>query len=124
MENSRLKERILMEIEKIIAHSSARGKMTKKVQCFHEALIQKHYNATDVKIDYHRHRVNMNLVLDESGYDCSTVNLNLPILPMNLFFQSLSAFLKSCIQYDTNSIAFYAKLLKDFSSKNKQELVC
>lgn len=116
MENSRLKTRILREVEKIICRSSAKGKMTKKIQNFHEAIIKKHYNASDVKIDYHRRRIKMNIVLDDQAYDPKTVNVNLKTLHMNLFFMNMCAFLKSCIEQDNKSLAFYAKLVQDFST--------
>ncbi len=122
MENSGLKTRILMEIERTIARSSAKQKMTKKMQEFHMAIIKKHYNATDVKIDYHRHRVMMNIVVNDQGYKPEAVNVSLELLPMNLFFISLSAFLKSCLDTDAKSIAFYAKLIKDLTTPNKRQL--
>lgn len=122
METLNVKSRILMEMEKLIARSSAKGKMTKKIQSFHEAIIKKHYNASDVVIDYHRHRVKMNIVMDENGYDPKTVNMNLVILPMNLFFKNLREFLKSCLEGDPKSIAFYAKLITDLSSKKKIQM--
>ncbi len=122
MENSGLKTRILIEIERIIARSSAKQKMTKKMQEFHMAIIKKHYNATDVKIDYHRHRVLMNVVVNDQGYQPETVNLSLELLPMNLFFISLNAFLKSCLDTDAKSIAFYAKLIKDLTTSNERQL--
>ncbi|MDT0605918.1 hypothetical protein [Croceitalea rosinachiae] len=122
MENSRLKGRILMEIEKIIARSSAKGKMTKKVQDFHEAIIKKYYNASDAKIDYHRHRVKMNIIVDDTAYDPKTANINLKTLHTNLFFKNLHMFLRSCIEKDTKSLAFYAKLIRDFSSRGNYQL--
>ena len=108
-----------MEMERLITRSSAKGKMTKKIQSFHEAIIKKHYNASDVRIDYHRHRINMNIVLDDRAYDPQKVNIGLPILPTNLFFKNLKDFLRSCLQSDANSIAFYAKLIKDISNKER-----
>lgn len=108
-----------MEMERLIARSSAKGKMTKKIQSFHEAIIKKHYNAADVAIDYHRHRIKMNVLMDESGYDPKTVNLDLDLLPTNLFFKNLRDFLKSCLERDAKSIAFYAKLIKDLSNKER-----
>ena len=119
METLNVKSRVLMEMEKLIARSSAKGKMTKKIQSFHEAIIKRHYNAADVVIDYHRHRVKMNIVMDEEVYDPKTINMNLTILPMNLFFKNLRVFLKSCLERDAKSIAFYAKLITDLSP-NKQ----
>lgn len=122
MENSGLKTRILMEIEKIIARSSAKQKMTKNMQEFHAAIIKKHYNATDVKIDYHRHRVMMNVVLNDDRYSAGEVNLDMEVLPMNLFFKSLNAFLKSCLDSDAKSVAFYAKLIQELTAPRKRQL--
>jgi len=122
MENSRLKTRILMEIEKIISRSSIKGDMTKKTQDFHQSIIKKHYNASDVKIDYHRHRVKMNIVLDDTSYNPKTANINLNTLPMNLFFKNLYDFLKSCIEKDTKSLAFYAKLIQDYTNKGSHSV--
>lgn len=119
METLNVKSRILMEMERLIARSSAKGKMTKKIQSFHEAIIKKHYNASDVSIDYHRHRVKMNIVMNENGYDPKTVNVDLTVLPMNLFFKNLRDFLKSCLEADAKSIAFYAKLIRDLSNKER-----
>ncbi len=111
-----------MEMEGLISRSSAKGKMTKKIELFHEAIIKKHYNASDISIDYHRHRVKMNVVMDENSYDPKTINTNLPILPMNLFFKNLRDFLKSCLEKDAKSIAFYAKLIQDLSAKEQRQL--
>lgn len=121
MENSSIRGRVLMEIEKIIAQSIATGKMTKKIQDFHEALIKKHYNASDVKIDYHRRRVKMNIIINDEAYDPKTVNINLRTLHTNLFFKNLHAFLKSCIEKDDKSLAFYATLIRDFSSRGRYQ---
>ncbi len=117
MENSVLGTKILMEMEKLIGQTVIKGKMTKKVQHFHEAIIQKHYNATDVVIDYHRHRVKMHVVVDEQPYDPTKINLNLSLLPTNLFFKNLQLFLKSCLERDAKSLAFYSGLIKNLTNR-------
>ena len=68
------------------------------------------------------HRVKMNIVIDEELFDPKTVNMNMSILPMNLFFKNLKVFLKSWLERDAKSIAFYAKLITDLSP-NKQKHV-
>lgn len=122
MESLNVKSRILMEMERLIARSSAKGKMTKQVQSFHEAIIKKHYNASDVVIDYHRHRVKMNIMVDDQGYDPKSVNVNLALMPMNLFFKNLRDFLKSCLEQDAKSIVFYARLIQDLSPQKKVKI--
>ena len=123
MENSGLKTRILKEMERLIAKSSAKGEMTKKARSFHEAIIKKHYNASDITIDYHRRRIRMNVIMNEKNYTPNTVNLNLDVLPMNLFFKNLGDFLNSCLESDPKSLAFYAKLLQDFTSRKMAQTV-
>ncbi len=122
MENLNVKSRILMEMERLIARSSAKGKMTKNIQSFHKAIIKKHYNAADISIDYHRHRIKMNVVLDENSYDPTAANVDLAVLPMNLFFKNLCEFLKSCLEADSKSVAFYARLMKELSNKESAQL--
>lgn len=123
MDNSILKTRILTEVEKIISGSSAKGKMTRKIQDFHEAIIKKHYNAADVKIDYHRRRIKMDIVMDDEAYNPKKPNINLKTLHMNLIFENIHAFLKSCIEKDTKSLAFYAKLIQGFSNTTTAKLI-
>ena len=69
MENSRLGVRILMDIEGLISQSCNSGNLSKSFQNLHKLILKKHYNATDVSIDYHRHRVKMELILDDKDYD-------------------------------------------------------
>lgn len=118
MENSDLKGRILMEMENLIAQSCPQQKITLDYETLHIAILKKHYNAADVSIDYHRRRVKMNIVMDDKDYDPKKVNLCLSTLPVNLWFRNLRDFLKSCIDYDSKSLAFYASLLSSYTNKN------
>lgn len=112
-----------MEVERIISKGSSQQKISKKMEDFYTAIIKKYYNATDVQIDYHRRRVKMNVILDESLYQARTANVNLPMVPVNLFFLSFGSFLKSCLQKDNQSIAFYATLLSNLKKRPLQELL-
>ena len=118
MENSNLKGRILMEMEDLIAQSCPQQKVAPDYETLHVAILKKHYNAADVSIDYHRRRVEMELVMDDKDYDPKTVNLYMPTLHVNLWFRNLRDFLKSCIDYDNKSLAFYASLLSSYTNKN------
>lgn len=118
MEKSSLRGRILMEIESLISRSCAKGKMTKKFQTLHEVIVKKHYNAADVTIDYHRKRIAMDIVMDDRCYDPKEVNLNVPTLHANLIFKNLKEFLKSCLETDNKSLAFYAGLLRSYTQKD------
>ncbi|MBT8184953.1 MAG: hypothetical protein KJN76_08935 [Eudoraea sp.] len=118
MENTSIRGRVLMEIESLISRSCAKGKMTKRFQDLHQVIVKKHYNAADVSIDYHRKRIAMDIVMDDKLYDPKTVNLNVPTLHANLLFRNLKEFLKSCLDTDNNSLAFYAGLLRSYTKKD------
>jgi len=107
-----------MEIESLISRSCAKGKMTKRFQNLHEVIVKKHYNAAEVSIDYHRKRIEMDIVMDDTFYDPKTVNMNLPTLHANLLFKNLRDFLKSCLEKDKKSLAFYAGLLRSYTKKD------
>ncbi|MGI9547343.1 MAG: hypothetical protein ACR2MM_08910 [Flavobacteriaceae bacterium] len=118
MRKSELRGRILMEIESLISQSCTTGKLNKRFQNLHKLLLKKHYNAADVSIDYHRKRVKMDLVMDDRDYNPRSLNIHLPTIPANFFFKDLCDFLKSCLDDDNKSLAFYAGLLRSYSKKD------
>jgi hypothetical protein len=120
MENSGLKTRVLTEIENLISKSCSKSKMSHKFQNLHVEILKKYYNAADVSIDYHRKRVIMDIVMDDSCYDPKKVNSSLPILRANLLFKNLKEFLSSSLDKDNVSIAFYARLLRVYEKRNVQ----
>ena len=118
MGNSRLATRILMEMENLITKSSANPNITSRFQDLHKSLLRKHYNAADVEIDYNRHRIKMDVVFSDSEYDPKTINTVVSTIPVNLFYEHLTSFLKTCLAKDVKSLAFYARLLKQYSNKD------
>lgn len=118
MENSRLGTRILMETERLILNSCSKSVFSKKSTELHSAILKKYYNAADVNIDYERHRVNMDVVLCDNEYDPKKVNLVIATLPVNLSFKDIYFLLKSCLEKDVKSLAFYARLLRDYANKD------
>ena len=118
MEKSGLKTRVLTEIENLISKNCSKSKMSQKFQNLHVAIFKKYYNAADVSIDYHRKRVIMDIVMDDSSYDPMKVNSSLPLLRANLLFKNLKEFLSSSLDKDNVSIAFYARLIRTYENKN------
>lgn len=116
MERSNLRSKILREIENLVARSP-KQKVTQRYENLHVAILKNHYNAAEVSIDYHRKRVQMDIVVDDNDYDPKKVNIYIPTLHANLLFKNLSDFLKSCIDKDSKSLAIYAGLLKSFKEK-------
>lgn len=117
MKKSRLKGKILLELDNLISLSCKSPKSSEKYEQLHIALLKKYYNAANVNIDYHRHRVKMDIVTDDSVYNPKTVNTQLPILYANLLFENLRSFLRSCVDKDEKSIGFYSQLLTKFTDK-------
>ncbi|APA64588.1 MULTISPECIES: hypothetical protein [Maribacter] len=123
MKKDKLRERVLVELEKLISLSCKNPTGSKKYEDLHVALLKKHYSATNVTIDYHRHRIQMEVIEDVSLYDPKTVNTYLPTFYTNLLFNNLCNFLISCVEKDNKSIGFYTQLLNSFKgSKNQLEL--
>lgn len=118
MIKSELRGRILMEIESLISKSCAKGNLNKSFQNLHRLILKKYYNAADVSIDYHRKRVKMDIVINDQDFDPRSLNIHLPTFPANFFFKDLCDFLKSCLDDDNKSLAFYAGLLRSFSKKD------
>ena len=104
MKKSKLRGRILMELENLISLSCKNVAKSKKYEQLHIAILKKYYNATDVNIDYHRHRIEMDIVMDDTVYNPKRANTYLPTLHTNLLFNSLKNFLRSCIEQDDKSI--------------------
>ncbi len=117
MENSSLKEKVISEIENLISQSAPNQEISQKFKNLHVAILKKYYNASDVSIDYHRKRVAMDIILDDSVYDPKKVNTYMPTLRANLLFKNLNDFLKTCLDKDHKSVAFYASLLRSFTNK-------
>ena len=122
MEKSGLKFRILMEIERLIVQTSTSRKTSERCMEFHKSLIKKYFNASDVIIDYHRRRVKMNLVVDDQAYNPEEVNIDIPVMPMNLYYLDLTSFLRSCVEEDDKSLAFYARLIKEHKLISSKEM--
>ena len=118
MENSTVKRKIAKDFENLISKSCNNQKSTDQFKSLHEAILKKYYNAADVSIDYHRKRVEMDIVMDDKYYNPKKVNTYMPTLHANLLFKNLKDFLKSCIEKDAKSIGFYASLLRTFTKKD------
>ena len=120
MHKSKIRDKVLMELESLIALSCKNPKEHKEFNHFHVAILKKYYNAADVHIDYHRNRVEMDIILDDTNFKAEKVNINVPTLYTNLLFPNLRKFLKSCIDQDSKSIGFYAQIMSAFHQKEKQ----
>ena len=60
----------------------------------------------------------MDIVINNQEYNPSKVNTVIATVPMNLSFKSICNLLRSCLESDVKSLAFYARILKDFANKD------
>ncbi|QWX83888.1 hypothetical protein H0I23_15775 [Cellulophaga sp. HaHaR_3_176] len=114
MENSIVKTRVFKEIETLISKSCPSRKIPRKFQNLHIIILKKYYNASSVTIDYHRNRVEMDIIIDDGFYDPKKLNSYMPTLHANLLFSNLRNFLNESIDKDSKNLGFYASLLKSY----------
>ena len=114
---SRLTSKILMEMEELITRST-KDKITSRFKELHKSILRKHYNAADVAIDYNRHRIKMDIVLNDNDYNPATINTTISTVPSNMFYENLEKFLKSCLTKDAKSLAFYTTLIREYTNTN------
>ena len=107
-----------MAMDDLITESSTRKNITSRFQDLHKSILRKHYNAADVEIDYHRQRIKMDVVLNDYEYDPKKINIVVSTMPLNLSYNNLGAFLKTCLTEDVSTLAFYATLLKQYTNKD------
>lgn len=117
-----LRGRILMEMEELIAQSCPEQEVAQDFETLHVAILKNHYNASEVSIDYHRRRIKMDILMNDQGYDSKTMNVSMTTLHANLWFRNLSDFLKSCIDYDSKNLAFYASILRSYADTNVPQM--
>lgn len=110
------------KMEILINKSCQNGNTKNSLKELHIALIQKYYNASDVSIDYHRQRVNMNILFDDSSYNPKSIHNSLDTFPVNLLFNNLGEFLKTCIEDVHKHVPFYTELLKTYNTPRVREL--
>lgn len=120
MKNSDLKNRVLNDMEGLIDKSCPDRAILKKDQALHEAIVKKHYNAAEISINYHRKRIIMEIIMDDTSYDPQKLNFSLPLLRTNMIFNDLRGFLMSCLDNDPGSIAFYAKLVRSYEDQDRK----
>ncbi len=118
MKETWLRAKIISEFKNLITVSCSSQRMIEKFEKLHITILKKHYNAVDVSFDYHRNRVYMNMILDDSSYSSRKIVQDLPLVKTNIWYGNLFSFLKNCIEKDDKSIAFYASLLRTYKNEN------
>lgn len=88
-------------------------------ELFHKMLIRMSYKAVDVNIAYERKRIYMNVLTEDESYDSETVNVFAEKMRVNLGYNDLRTFLKSCIIEDNDRLKqYYPFLMSSFYKTN------
>jgi len=117
MKETWLRAKIISEFKNLITLSCSSQKMIRKFEDLHITILKKHYNAVDVFIDHHRNRVYMDIILDDTHYSSKKIIQNMPLVKTNIWYGNLFSFLKTCVEKDDRSIAFYASLLRIYKTE-------
>ncbi|HET8839789.1 MAG TPA: hypothetical protein VFM82_12435 [Flavobacteriaceae bacterium] len=92
---------ILQEVRNLITYSCRNeSSRTGRFDTMHRAIIKKHFNASEVHIERGKTTINLNIEVRKGEY--VRVNFECP---------DMEAFLKSCIEKDHTSLAFYQQML-------------
>lgn len=91
---------------------------------FHSTLIRMAYKATDVKINYHRKRIYMNVLSEDESFDLVSINYFAAAMSANLSYSSLDELLKSCFLVGDEVLKhYYPFLVADFNKRKTKVLV-
>lgn len=103
---------VVKDLELLIDISCVEGEDVTMFELFHKMLIRISYKAADISIDYNRNRVYMNVIAEDKYYDLETLNHPFaPTMSVNLVYEDLKTFLKSCILEDEDSLNHYYPIL-------------
>ncbi len=102
------KNDVVKDLKLLIDISCVEGEDITMFELFHKVLIRISYKAADISIDYERKRVYMNVIAEDKYYDLETLNHPFaPMMSVNLVYEDLNTFLKSCIIEDVDSLNYY-----------------
>jgi len=90
---------------------------------FHHILIRMAYKATDVKLDYERKRIYMNVLSEDESFDLVSINQFANSISVNLAYDKLDEFMKSCILVSTEVLKHYYPFLTSGFNNRKNKLL-
>jgi len=94
---------IIEEVKNLISYSMINPEVENaKFEDLHRSIIQKYFDARDIKIDYKAQTIDLKLPISKSKYTHITFEC-----------LDLIGFLQSCIRSDEGSLYFYQSLLAD-----------
>ena len=93
---------IIDEVKNLISYSLTNPDVENaKFEDLHRSIIQRYFEAKDIKIDYKAQTIDLKLPISNSNYTSITFEC-----------LDLSGFLQSCFKPDKESLYFYQKLLE------------
>lgn len=100
---------IMNEMKNLITYScsESNGQGT-GFENLHTAILKKHFNAKDVKIDYDNKTINMNMFVEHSVKKSKYLNVDMK-------FKDIYTFLMGCLDYEQQDFLFYRNILTFYS---------
>ncbi|MFI2741886.1 hypothetical protein ACG2LH_04035 [Zhouia sp. PK063] len=109
---------VLNEMHNLINYSCQHLENNHKAfESLHNAILKKYFKAVEVKIDYDNHTVDLVMNVTEDSINEIAKNYSNTV-HVNLNFENIHNFLKSCIEKDEKSVVFYQNILKYYSIHN------
>lgn len=116
MEKSGLGVKILIEIESLIYRSCEQDKVSEAYRRLHREIVKKHFGAIDAVFDYQEKFVSLVREYELDGSEMDDESCFTQIIHSNVRYENLVNFLMSCLGSDTESLAFYMRILREFGA--------
>ena len=112
MKNNLDQQIIMNEMRNLISFScKSPGEQNTGFENLHCAILKKHFNAKDVRIDYVDKTINLNMYVEHAVKKSKYINVDMK-------FKDINTFLLGCLDQENQDIMFYKNIL-NFYSINK-----
>ncbi len=95
---------LLDDVKNLIAYSISNKHEKPDFNIMHRAIIKKYFEAKNVKINYSKQTVDMQIPVGKKQYTSITFEC-----------QNIKRFLKACLRKDEKSLKLYEEILKHYS---------
>ena len=116
MGKSGLEVKILMEMEALIARSCEQKTYSESTRKMHQEIIRRYFNALDAVIDYTANMVSLVYELPEDDPRFQQGASFTQIYREKYNYEDLVDFLRSCLKSDTQSLACYMRILRQYGA--------
>lgn len=114
MENNLNKKNILQEMKHLLRYSCKESAIENNYfESLHVAILKKHFNAGDVKIDYVSRTIHLSMCVDENPGFFGRKSF----VDVEMKFRNIYEFLEDCLEDDNRDLSFYKNILSFYNSR-------